>query len=86
MLLPCPATVAALIEKVPAHNLITTNLLCQKLTQRFNVRGTYPVTTQSAEAVARDPSNKVAFWRVIKVSGENSSISFPAARMVRRNA
>jgi hypothetical protein len=70
MLLPGPATVAALIEKVPAHKLITTNLLCQKLTQQFNVRGTCPVTTQKAlQAVAHDPSNEVAYWRVIKVSG-----------------
>ena len=70
MLLPGPATVAALIEKVPVHKLITTNLLCQKLTQQFNVRGTCPVTTQKAlQAVAHDPSNEVAYWRVIKVSG-----------------
>ena len=70
MLLPGPATVAALIEKVPAHKLITTNLLCRKLAQQFNVRGTCPVTTQKAlQAVAHDPSNEVAYWRVIKVSG-----------------
>jgi 6-O-methylguanine DNA methyltransferase, DNA binding domain len=70
MLLPGPATVAALIKKVPAHKLITTNLLCQKLTQQFNVQGTCPVTTQKAlQAVAHDPSNEVAYWRVIKVSG-----------------
>ena len=70
MLLPGPATVAALIEKVPARKLITTNLLCQKLTQQFNVRGTCPVTTQKAlQAVAHDPSNEVAYWRVIKANG-----------------
>ena len=70
MLLPGPATVAALIEKVPAHKLITTNLLCQKLTQQFNVRGTCPVTTQKVlQAVAHDASNEVAYWRVIKADG-----------------
>jgi len=70
MLLPCQATVAAVIEKVPARKLITTNLLCQKLTQQFNVRGTCPVTTQEAlQAVAHDPSNEVAYWRVIKANG-----------------
>jgi hypothetical protein len=70
MLLPGPATVAALIEKVPARKLITTNLLCQKLTQQFKVRGTCPVTTQKAlQAVAYDPSNEVAYWRVIKANG-----------------
>ena len=70
MLLPGPATVAALIEKVPAHKLITTNLLCQKLTQQFNVRGTCPVTTQKAlQVIAHDPSNAVAYWRVVKANG-----------------
>ena len=70
MLLPGPATVAALIEKVPAHKLITTNLLCQTLTQQFNVRGTCPVTTQKAlQVVAHDASFEVAYWRVIKADG-----------------
>jgi hypothetical protein len=70
MLLPGPAAVAALIEKVPAHKLITTNLLCQKLAQQFNVRGTCPVTTQKAlQAVAHDASFEVAYWRVIKADG-----------------
>lgn len=70
MLLPGPATVAALIEKVPAHKLITTHLICQKLTQQFNVRGTCPATTQKAlQALAHNPSNEVAYWRVIKASG-----------------
>ena len=59
-----------LIEKVPAHKLITTSLLCQKLTQQFNVQGTCPVTTQKAlQAVAHDPSSEVAYWRVIKANG-----------------
>jgi hypothetical protein len=70
MLLPGPATVAALIEKVPAHKLITTSLLCQKLTEQFNVQGTCPVTTQKAlQAVAHDPRSDVAYWRVIKANG-----------------
>jgi hypothetical protein len=70
MLLPSPATVAALIKKVPARNLVTTNLLCEKLALQFNVRGTCPVTAQKAlQAVAHDPSNEVAYWRVIKANG-----------------
>jgi hypothetical protein len=69
MLLPGPASVAALIEKVPAHKLITTNLPSQKLTKQFNVRGTCPVTTQKAlQAVAQDPSNEVAYPRVINAN------------------
>jgi hypothetical protein len=70
MLLPGPVTVAAAIGKIPAHKLITTNLICQKLAQQFNVRGTCPVTTQKAlQAVAHDPGNEVAYWRVIKADG-----------------
>lgn len=70
MLLPSPATVAALMEKVPARKLITTNLICQKLAEQFNVRGTCPVTTQKAlQEVAHDASKEVAYWRVIKADG-----------------
>ena len=70
MLLPGPATVAALIAKTPAGRLITTNLLCQKLAQQFNVRGTCPVTTQKAlQTIAHDPAAKVAYWRVVDANG-----------------
>jgi hypothetical protein len=70
MLLPGPATVAALIKKVPEHSLITTSLLCQELTDQFKVQGTCPVTTQKAlQAIANDASRKVAYWRVIRANG-----------------
>jgi hypothetical protein len=70
MLLPGPAMVAALIEKVPARKLITTNLLCRKLAQQFNVRGACPITTQKAlQAVAHDPGKAVAYWRVVRANG-----------------
>lgn len=71
MLLPCPATVAALIQKVPEHQLLTTELLRKRLSDQFNVQGTCPVTTQKAlQAVAQDSSTHVAYWRVINKSGE----------------
>ena len=70
MLLPSAATVAALIKKVPKHKLITTNLLCQELTHQFKVKGTCPVMTQKAlQAIARDSSENVAYWRVINANG-----------------
>ena len=70
MLLPSAATVAALIKKVPKHKLITTNLVCQELSHQFKVRGTCPVTTQKAlQAIARDPTENVAYWRVINANG-----------------
>jgi 6-O-methylguanine DNA methyltransferase, DNA binding domain len=77
MLLPGPATVAALIKKVPEHKLVTTNVLCQELADQFKVRGTCPVTTKKAiQAVANDATQKVAYWRVIKANGGLMS-SFP---------
>jgi alkylated DNA nucleotide flippase Atl1 len=70
MLLPGPATVAALIKRIPKHKLVTTNQLCQELTDQFKVRGTCPVTTQQAlQAVANDATRKVPYWRVIKGTG-----------------
>src|SRR6202011_4411321 len=61
MLLPSPATVAALIKKIPKRKLITTNLLCKELTDQFKVRGTCPVTTQKAlQAIAHGSSKNVA--------------------------
>lgn len=71
MLLPSPATVATLIKRIPEHQLITTDLLRKKLTDQFDVQGTCPITTQKAlQAIAHDANKQVAYWRVIKKSGE----------------
>jgi hypothetical protein len=70
MLLPGPATVAALIKKIPKRKLITTNLLCKELADQFKVRGTCPVTTQKAlQAIAHGSSENIAYWRVINSNG-----------------
>jgi alkylated DNA nucleotide flippase Atl1 len=70
MLLPSPATVAALIKKIPEHKLMTTNLLCQELAEQFKVRGTCPVTTQKAlQEIARDAAPDCPYWRVVNASG-----------------
>jgi alkylated DNA nucleotide flippase Atl1 len=70
MLLPSPATVAALIQEIPANKLITTELLRQKLTAQFNVQGTCPVTTQKAlQAIAHNSSKNVAYWRIVNKNG-----------------
>jgi alkylated DNA nucleotide flippase Atl1 len=71
MLLPCPATVEALIQKIPENKLMTTGLLLKTLTEQFDVEGVCPVTTQKAlRAIANDPSRNVAYWRVVKKNGE----------------
>ena len=70
MLLPSPATVAALIKEIPANKLVTTELLRQKLTAQFNVQGTCPVTTQKAlQAIAHNSSKSVAYWRIVNKNG-----------------
>ena len=70
MLLPSPATVEALIQKIPENKLITTDLLRKKLTDQFNVQGTCPVTTKKAlQAIANSSSKNVACWRVINQNG-----------------
>ena len=77
MLLPCPATVAALIQKVPAHTILTTDLLRKQLAKQFNVQGTCPVTTKKAlQTIANIADNDVPYWRVIKQNGELNAI-FP---------
>jgi hypothetical protein len=77
MLLPCPATIAAVIAKIPPHKLITTELLRKELTGQFHVEGTCPVTTKkSLKALAQDSSSKVAYWRVLNQNGGLVSI-FP---------
>jgi alkylated DNA nucleotide flippase Atl1 len=71
MLLPSPATVAALLKKIPEHQLVTTDLLRKMLTEQFKAQGTCPVTTQKAlQMVASDANNPIAYWRVIKKNGE----------------
>lgn len=70
MLLPGPATVAGLIEHIPEHQLLTTDLLRKMLTEQFKVQGTCPVTTRkSLQTVAHDGSKQVAYWRVINANG-----------------
>lgn len=71
MLLPSPATIAALIDRVPEHHLITTEEIRDTLADEFEVEGVCPVTTQkSLKALAQDDSRPVAYWRVIKANGE----------------
>src|SRR6187549_3583533 len=69
MLLPTPATVAAVIEKVPASKLITTDLLRRELTEQFDVQGTCPVTTQRALQALSHDEHPVAYWRVVNANG-----------------
>lgn len=70
MLLPCPATIAALIKQIPTGNVMTTDQLLKKLTTQFGVQGTCPVTARKAlQAIANDDLDDIPFWRVINKNG-----------------
>ena len=71
MLLPCPATVAAQIRRIPQHQLLSKDLLQAMLAEQFKVQVTCPFTTKKAlQAIAQDTSQPVPYWRVIKKNGE----------------
>lgn len=71
MLLPCPATVEAVVKRIPKNKLVTTELIRQALARQFNVDTTCPFNTKLClRAIANDPKTKVAYWRVLKGNGE----------------
>ena len=70
MLLPSPAAVESVLIEIPPHTLLTTGQLRQKLTRKFGVQGTCPVTTQKALiALAHDPGKQLPYWQVINQNG-----------------
>ena len=71
MLIPSPATVAAQIQQIPEHQLVSKDLLQKRLAEQFNVQVTCPFATKKAlQAIARDGSQATPYWRVIKKNGE----------------
>ncbi len=77
MLLPSRKTVEALLRRIPHYQLATTELIQRTLAAQFNVEVTCPVATRKAlQAIAKDPSGNLAFWRVVKKNGELLAI-FP---------
>jgi hypothetical protein len=71
MLLPCPATVEALLKKIPENKLVTIDLIRKQLADQFNVQVTCPFNTKLClRAIANDANKTVAYWRVIRGNGE----------------
>jgi alkylated DNA nucleotide flippase Atl1 len=71
MLLPCPATVAAVVKRIPRNKVVTTELIRKALAKQFEVDTTCPFNTKLClQALANDPRQKLAYWRVIKANGE----------------
>jgi alkylated DNA nucleotide flippase Atl1 len=75
MLMPSRKTVEALLMQIPQHQLATTELIQRTLAAQFNVEVTCPVATRKAlQAIAKDSSGNLAFWRVVKKNGELMAI------------
>jgi alkylated DNA nucleotide flippase Atl1 len=75
MLLPSRKTVQALLEKIPEQQLATTEWIQRTLAAQFSVEVTCPVATRKAlQAIAKDSSGNMAFWRVVKKNGELMAI------------
>jgi alkylated DNA nucleotide flippase Atl1 len=75
MLLPSRKTVQALLEQIPQHQLVTTEWIQRTLAAQFDVEVTCPVTTRKAlQAIVKDSSGNLAFWRVVKKNGELMAI------------
>lgn len=71
MLMPSPATVAAFVSTIPRNRLITMDRLQRELAHQFNVQVTCPVAARKAlEAIAREASGAIPYWRVVKRTGE----------------
>ena len=71
MLIPCPATVAAQIQRIPEHQLMSKEFLQAKLAEQFQVQVTCPFATKKAlQAIAQDGRQSAPYWRVIKKNGE----------------
>lgn len=71
MLLPSPTAIANVIKRIPTSKLLTTDLLRQELTDQFHVQGTCPITTKiSLQALVNVPPDDLAYWRLIKPTGE----------------
>jgi 6-O-methylguanine DNA methyltransferase, DNA binding domain len=71
MLLPCPATVEAVLQQIPASKLMTTELLRKELAAQFNVDATCPFNTKLClRALANDASKTLPYWRVLKKNGD----------------
>ncbi len=79
MLLPSYQTVEALLKQIPQHQLATTEWIQRTLAAQFNVQVTCPVATRKAlQAIAKDSSSNLSFWRVVKKNGELMAI-YPGA-------
>ena len=71
MLIPCPATVAAQIQRIPEHQLMSKEFLQETLAEQFQVQVTCPFTTKKAlQAIAQNAGQPAPYWRVIKKNGE----------------
>ena len=70
MLLPCPATVAALVNEVPRGKVTTLDLFRAELARRHRVEAVCPFQTKQAlRAIASQPK-AAPLWRLVRKNGE----------------
>lgn len=87
LLLPCPATVAALLGEIPRGQVATLEQFRRELGRRHGVAAVCPFhTKQALLALAREPAD-IAYWRLVKKNGEllgylPGGVSNHAARLV----
>lgn len=70
MLLPCPATVAALVKEVPSGKVATLDLLRSELARRSGVETVCPFQTKQALRAIANQSGAVPLWRLVRKNGE----------------
>lgn len=70
MLLPCPNTVAALVEGVPSGRVTTLDFLRRELARRHGVDVVCPFQTKQAVLAIASQFGAVPFWRLVKKNGE----------------
>ena len=71
ILKPSRKSVEALVRKIPRGEIATIALLRQALADRHGAQTTCPFLTKRALlAIAKDPSAKAPYWRVVVARGE----------------
>jgi alkylated DNA nucleotide flippase Atl1 len=70
MLLPCPATVAAVVKELPHGRIATLEVLRQELARRAHVEVACPFQTKQALVAVASQAGTVPVWRLVKKNGE----------------
>lgn len=70
MLLPCPGTVASVVNEIPRGKVATLDLLRSELASRAGVEAVCPFQTKQALRAIASQTDAVPLWRLVKKNGE----------------